>query len=272
MNKVYGIFEDIKLLFHEQIIECSIYEDIFAKVYTNLNSITEQLKYYAQNAHDTGKKILEIASGDGGNYMIPLAQQGFEVHGVEISEDMIQQYENNVNRLPNKIKKRLKVFKEDIFQFKPNDKYDLIILPSTTICLLADDLDRTKELFCNIYEWLNDGGRFMFDYRSDQILSIPYESELVYKCDKKNKYLMLLQEFNNYINGRSIVNMYVDYYEDGVERKYIATSNKRIITDDLVNDLVLATKFLKHDEYKIGWKNEKIKLVVLEKREEIENE
>ena len=40
---------------------------------------------------------------------------------------------------------------------------------------------------------------------------------------------MFMQEFNNIIVGRGIVNMYVETMENGEPKKYIASSNKKII-------------------------------------------
>lgn len=265
MSELFGIFREIKLLLGDKIEEYDIYEDIFSKVYTNLDAVEKEIEYYAENAYCTGKRILEIACGDGGSYMIPLARKGFLVDGVEISKSMIERYEENVRYLPEKIKRRLHIVEGDIFEYETDEKYDLIILPSTTICLLTDDIEKTKNLFRKISTWLNVDGRFMFDYRREQLLGNSYETELMSYCNVKDKYLMLMREFNNYIPGRSVVNMYVESFLDGNERKCIASSNKRIITDELVDELISSTNFDVHNEYQIKCQSAEIRLLVIKK-------
>lgn len=261
----YGVFNDMRSLYQGSMEERGIYEEVFSKVYSNLQSVSEEIGYYLENAYCVGRRVLEIACGDGNNYMIPMAKKGFQVDGVEISDSMIERFEEKSAKLSAKVKKNLRIIKGDIFNYEPDVKYDLIMIPSTTICLLADDEERLRTLFDNIHGWLNEGGRFMFDYRTDQILGNPYESEIVSQCNNKEKYFMMMQEFNNYIPGRAIVNMYVEKKEDSGDYKYLATSNKRIITDRLVNDLVENSRFKVHNIYEIQNQQADMKLMVLEK-------
>ncbi len=265
MSELFGIFQEIKSLLGDRIEEYGIYEDIFSKVYTNLDAVTKEIEYYAENAYCTGKRILEIACGDGSSYMIPLARKGFQVDGVELSKSMIERYEENVKPLPDKIKKRLHVIEGDIFEYETEETYDLIILPSTTICLLTDDLEKTKLLFRKISVWLSENGRFMFDYRRDQHLGNTYETELMSQCNETDRYFMLMQEFNNYIPGKSVVNMYVESFSDGKERKCIASSEKVIITDELVNELIASANFEVHNKYEINCQGAQIRLLVIKK-------
>ena len=265
MGQFYGIFQDIKELNMGGITELGIYEGIFSNVYANMKNSAQELDYYIENAFCVGKSILEIACGDGGNYMIPMAKKGFEVDGIEISKSMISRFYEKQNRLSEKVKNRLNIDNADIFEYETEKQYDLITIPSTTICLLADDEVRTKNLFRKIYKWLKPGGRFMFDYRVDQSLTSEFISPIFSEVDKKMPYVMFMQEFNNIIVGRGIVNMYVETMENGEPKKYIASSNKKIITDSLVKNLLQEIDFQLHNTYMVEMKNAKVKLIVLEK-------
>lgn len=268
MSDFYGIFQDMRELYADKIVEYGIYDEIFSKIYSNLQAVSEEIKYYLENAYCTGNKILEIACGDGSNYMIPLAQKGFQVDGVEISESMIERFQERKEKLPVRVKKLLKIYQGNVFEFEPEEKYDLIIIPSTTICLLADDEEMLGVLFQKIYGWLNPGGRFMFDYRIDQVPGSPYTSEMVTQCCEKNKYFMMMQEFNNYIQGRAIVNMYVESLEGDEIQKYIASSDKRIITEKFVQDMIRMTNFELHNSYEVKLTNAQIKLLVLRRSQD----
>lgn len=265
MNEYFGIFQEIRSLLDKKIEEYGIYEDVFSKVYSDLGAVNIEVEYYAENAYCTGKNILEIACGDGKNYMIPLARKGFMVDGVEISKSMIERFYENISCLPDRIKSRLKIIECNIFEYIPDKKYDLIIIPSTTICLLADNMEKTKSLFLNISNWLNKGGRVMFDYRRDQVLGSRYETEIMARCSLNKNYFFLMQEFVNYIPGRAIVNMYIESYSENKERKCIASSNKKVITDQFVDEIIANTYFKVHNKYDIKLQNAEIRLLVLEK-------
>lgn len=271
MSQFYGIFQDIKELNIGNTTELGIYEGIFSTIYTDMQASPKELDYYIENAFCTGNKVLEIACGDGGNYMIPMAKKGFEVDGVEISESMIERFYEQTARLPEKIKTRMNIYQADIFEYEAQEKYDLIMIPSTTICLLVDNEEKTKKLFHKIYEWLKPGGRFMLDYRVDQSLEGVYISQIFAKANKKYPYVMFMQEFNNLVPGRGIVNMYVETVEDGCDKKYIASSDKRIVTDTLIENLMEGISFRLHNSYMVEMANAKVKLLVLEK-ENTDNE
>lgn len=265
MSHFYGIFRDIKDLNIGNITELGIYEGIFSTIYANMQASPKELDYYIENAFCTGRNVLEIACGDGGNYMIPMAKKGFRVDGVEISESMIERFHEQTARLPEKVKTRMNIYQADIFEYETEEKYDLIMIPSTTICLLADEEEKTKKLFRKIFEWLKPGGRFMFDYRVDQSLKNEFISQIFAESNKKYPYVMFMQEFNNFVPGRGIVNMYVETMEDGCEKKYIASSDKRIITDALVESLLVGIEFRLHNTYMVEMANAEVKLLVLEK-------
>jgi SAM-dependent methyltransferase len=265
MEKYYGVFKDMKDLYQDSISEHGIYDDIFSTVYTSLMNETNEIRYYVENAFCVGEKILEVACGDGSNYMIPLAKKGFSVDGVEISQSMIDRFEENTKNLPARIRKNMHIMQGDIFEFDTDTLYDLIIIPSTTICLLADDDEKLERLFHKISSWLRPGGRFMFDYRVDQMLGNQYLSALMSTCNKEKQYFMMMQEFNNFVPGRAIVNMYVEQMDEGQPKKYIASSEKRIITDSLINQALSKTDFMDYNTYMINLPNAEIKLRVLEK-------
>lgn len=265
MSQLFGIFKDIMEIKGDNVTELEIYEGIFSSIYANMQSTPKELDYYLENAYCVGTKVLEIACGDGGNYMIPMAKKGFDVDGVEISVSMIDRFYEQTARLPQKVKARMNIYQADIFEYDTKEKYDLIMIPSTTICLLADDEEKTKALFQKVYKWLKPGGRFMFDYRVDQSLQCEFISPIYAESNKDYPYVMFMQEFNNIVPGRGIVNMYVEALEDGYERKYMASSNKRIITDALVDSLLAGTEFRLYNTYMVDMVNAEVKLLVLEK-------
>ena len=233
----------------------------------DLEKFSVDLDFYKQTGKvDTiSKRLVDECRWTNQCSLKRLTRYRVEVDGIEISKSMISRFYEKQNRLSEKVKNRLNIYNADIFEYETEKQYDLITIPSTTICLLADDEVRTKNLFRKIYKWLKPGGRFMFDYRVDQSLTSEFISPIFSEVDKKMPYVMFMQEFNNIIVGRGIVNMYVETMENGEPKKYIASSNKKIITDSLVKNLLQEIDFQLHNTYMVEMKNAKVKLIVLEK-------
>ncbi|SFC02269.1 class I SAM-dependent methyltransferase [Butyrivibrio sp. YAB3001] len=270
MNKYFGMFENIKELNKDTIIECGMYDGVFSNMYTRLTIPKDTLDYYLENAMAVGKDVLEIACGDGGNYMIPLARKGFCCDGVDISVSMIDRFNEAKSKLPSKVRDRLNAWVGDIFEWEPEKKYDLITIPATTICLLADDEEKTKELLKRTYGWLKPGGRLMFDYRTDQVIGPESLSEMYGECSVKEHYMMLMQEYENIVPGRTVVNMYIEKVEDGSTQKYIASSDKKIITDEFIDAMMAETEYVMHNSYTFDWDVIKTRMNVYSKEEKID--
>ena len=63
------------------------YED-YAEYYDVYHSAEVDLRFYLDFAHQCGSPILELACGTG-RLAIPLAEAGFHVYGVDLSENML---------------------------------------------------------------------------------------------------------------------------------------------------------------------------------------
>ncbi len=60
----------------------------FAEYYDFDHAITQDVGFYLDFAHRCRSPILELACGTG-RLVIPLAEAGFEVYGVDVSENML---------------------------------------------------------------------------------------------------------------------------------------------------------------------------------------
>ena len=61
----------------------------YAEYYDIDHAITVDIPFYIDYANATGGPILELACGTG-RVLIPIAEAGFTVHGIDISENMLQ--------------------------------------------------------------------------------------------------------------------------------------------------------------------------------------
>lgn len=146
-----------------------MYED-FALIYDRFQEIDydEFIKFYKQvfNKLDISPNcILDLGCGSG-NITIKLAQQGYDVIGVDISEDMLsiaqnKAYESELDIL---------LLNQDMRELDYPQKTDVII--STLDCLnYLTEYDDVVSTFNAVNKALDDDGIFIFDVNSEYKLS-----------------------------------------------------------------------------------------------------
>ena len=264
MREYYGFFKEIKSMYGYDVEDMDIYSGAFSKIYTELvgKISKEELNFYINAAIGSGKDILEVACGDGKRVMTKLAKLGFRVDGVEVSKDMIKEYNIYSKSLPDKVKNNITIYESDIFKFYTDKKYDLITIPATTICLLSDDEKRLVDLFNRFYNMLNPNGKLAFDFRLNTVTQ-KIKSEINYwvKKNATEKVFVLFQEFHNYIKDRSIVNFYMEQVTTLGTKKYLTSSSKKIISQNLIDNILANTEFKIDKILDLDLINEKVRIL-----------
>jgi len=118
--------------------------DAFAKFYDEVWPFTDDLEFWIKMVKkwvpfktQQEIEILELGSGTG-RVTLYLAERGYKVTGLEISEKMIGVYEEKKKNYPKEVQERVKVLKNDIryFDLKGHSgstrKFDIIICPFNT--------------------------------------------------------------------------------------------------------------------------------------------
>ena len=108
-----------------------------------------------------GALVLDLACG-AGRIGIGLAQGGVRVDGLELSPSMLALVERNLAAHPQAVRERLSFHQGDMCSFTLAQRYDLIVLGTTSITLLPDAAARAA-LFARVKAHLAPGGRFVFD-------------------------------------------------------------------------------------------------------------
>ncbi len=124
------------------------------------NYIEDIFKKYNIN----GSKVLEMACGTG-NLSIHLAEKGYKLTCFDLSEEMLAQAYEKLNRYKN-----VKLLNGNMVDFKINKKFDSIISICDSINYIID-IDDLKATFENVYNHLEDEGVFIFDINSFYKLS-----------------------------------------------------------------------------------------------------
>jgi SAM-dependent methyltransferase len=109
---------------------------------------------------DTNKVILDVGCGTG-RHSIPLLELGYNVYGVEESEEMLRQLRESASRLPQY--QSIKFVNETIYSFNTYIKFDLIILFWNTFNESALTDEKAKELITKLSSLLSQHGQILIN-------------------------------------------------------------------------------------------------------------
>ena len=108
------------------------------------------------------KRILELGCGTGG-HAIHLAEKGYVVHGVDLSEQMLSRALERKSRLSPEVAARLSFSKGNICTLRTGETYDVVISLFHVMSYQTTnaDLDAAFEIASS---HLTSGGLFLFDF------------------------------------------------------------------------------------------------------------
>lgn len=264
LNKLF--FEEIKEKFADAIIEKDLYQHPFSDIYNLSEAEDEEVSLYLDNALETGNKVLELCCGNG-RLTIPFAKYGFDITGIDMSDDMLMILQQKKEQLSLRVSKRIRVIKGNIFKLDINEKYDFVFLPATTLSILFDDKRRVLELFNSVAEILNDNGSFAFDIRiyddyvDKEIIPIVHNNIINFSYEFVDKKI-------NTAIGKFIA---IEKNPTGQLHMYVAESNKKIINMEDIETLIKNTSFFIYKTEYFFNDGEKMLLVVLKRKEENSN-
>lgn len=119
-------------------------------------SLDGDIEYYFEKLKDIKGTILEAGVGTG-RLLIPFIQKGLDIEGIDLSEEMLEQCRINMKK--NKVEG--KVFQGDLTQLNIAKKYETIMMPTGSFCLLPKLI--IKEVLKNFYAHLLENGQLMLD-------------------------------------------------------------------------------------------------------------
>ncbi|MDQ0216726.1 SAM-dependent methyltransferase [Oikeobacillus pervagus] len=120
----------------------------------------ELLKEQMNKHGIAGKKILDLACGTG-EFTVQLAKEGFEVTGVDLSEDMLMvAQEKAVNQ-----GFHIPFFQQDMRELEALGEFDCVTIFCDSLNYVGEEQDVLKT-FSKVYEHLKIGGLLLFDVHS----------------------------------------------------------------------------------------------------------
>lgn len=116
--------------------------------------------FFKEMAKRYSSPILELGCGTG-RISLLLAEVGHEIVGIDLSSEMMDIAHEKLEKLPKDVQSRVTFHSGDITNFKLDQKFPLIIIPSAFKFLLTTD-DQLACLRC-VREHLQDDGVFILD-------------------------------------------------------------------------------------------------------------
>lgn len=119
-------------------------------------------------------RVLELGCGTG-RVLIPVAESGVEITGLDASEEMLSLIRHKVSELGESVRSRVEIVEGDMTGFSLGRKFNLVMIPCRAFLHLMTPEEQRAALLC-IREHLTDRGRLilnMFDPRLDVLLDDP---------------------------------------------------------------------------------------------------
>lgn len=158
--------------------------DIFARYYDlDYGDFLDDLPMYLGFAERTGSPVLELACGTG-RLLIPLAEAGYSVVGIDSSRAMLARVES---KFSGRARRRLKVVQADMVDFKLDGKFNLAIIPVGGL-MLVPTLGDQAGVLKRVYEHMAENGVLVVDLLNPDLEEMAKnDRQLIYAWTKMDE-------------------------------------------------------------------------------------
>mgnify|MGYP006268423255 CR=1 FL=1 len=122
----------------------------------------EDVAFYREAAQEFGDPILELGCGTG-RVTLALAEAGFRVTGLDLSQRMLGRCAEKRATLPEEVQARMRLAQGDMTRFDLNEKFRLVMAPFRSFQHLIDVQHQLDCLAC-VREHLAGDGRLILDF------------------------------------------------------------------------------------------------------------
>ncbi len=121
----------------------------------------EDVAFFVEMARDSGGPVLEVGCGTG-RVLIPTAQAGASITGLDASPAMLKVCRESLAREPDDVRKRVTLVQGDMRDFQLDARFALITLPFRPFQHLLEVREQVACLTC-LHLHLEKGGRIVLD-------------------------------------------------------------------------------------------------------------
>ncbi len=190
-----------------------------------------QIDEYLCENNFKNSDILELGCGTG-NFTLQMAEKGYTMTGVDLSEKMIQV----AIKKTRKTKYKINYFLQDMRILQVPNKYPVIISVCDSLNYLEDFFD-LQFTFQGIYKGLEKGGQFIFDLKTEAFYKSLGDS--VFTDETENGYYIWENEYqeNTKINNYYLtffIKRFKNYY-----KKYNEMHSQHVFTEQEVRQAAM---------------------------------
>ena len=121
----------------------------------------DDIPFYLEYASKLSGSILELACGTG-RVTIPLANEGYNIWGIDLSKEMLGQLKVKMENLQEEVKQRIHIIQADMTNFELGRAFTLIIIPFRSFQSLTSE-EQQKACLHTINRHLSEDGHFIID-------------------------------------------------------------------------------------------------------------
>ncbi len=133
--------------------------DIYDLMY---DDFTSDIRFYVEEAQRAETPVLELACGTG-RVLIPTAEAGVSIWGLDITPAMLAEAEKKVAGLSAEVQKRITLELGDMRDFELEQRFGLVTIPFRSFLHLMTVEDQLATLR-NIHRHLKPGGRLALNF------------------------------------------------------------------------------------------------------------
>lgn len=203
-------------------------------------NFTEDLPFWEGLARWMGNPILELGCGTG-RVLIPLAQNGHTVYGIDHSPAMLSFLKQ---RIPLDLQANIQLIEADMVDFAIEAEFQLVLLPCNTYSSF-DKQARPKMLRC-IFQHLKPGGVFAVSMPNPNLLAVLQtndepEVETIFYHPESGHPVQVSSTWER-LDGAVNINWHYDHLlPDGKIERLTATVRHHLATmEDYVTEMIAA--------------------------------
>jgi SAM-dependent methyltransferase len=212
----------------------------------------DQLNFYRRQVARYGEPVLEFACGSG-RFTLPLAREGINITGVDISEDMLDLAKLKAS----KDEVNIRFLQGDIRSFDLGEKFKFIFIPAQSLSHLQTR-EEVENCFSCVRRHLADEGRLLIELFNSSVKMLARESGRRYTVgqyhDPKGDSQVFVTEQVSYDSASQVNHIQWFFRNEGSNDEVMLSFEMRQFFPQEIDELLWYNGFL--IEHKYGNYNE----------------
>ncbi len=133
--------------------------DAISRFYDDENNFTDDIDLYLALAGRTRRDVLEMGCGTG-RILIPFAEYGHRITGIDFSEPMLERARKKIHNLPERTGRKITLLTGDISDFSLRKKFDFVFIAFNSL-LAISGFRRQQAVLVNAWNHLKADGKLV---------------------------------------------------------------------------------------------------------------